>query len=141
MVAPARKGAMMLHMTYQDELQARSNVMALAIHDCLLAHRACIECSIHCIARGGRHAARDHQTLLNDCAEICQTAANFMTRGSPRHADVCGVCAEACEACSDECGRMGPDDTHMMRCAELCRICATTCRDVAEHVRGEPPAF
>jgi hypothetical protein len=33
--------------------------------------------------------------LLLDCAEICQTAANFMLRNSELHSRTCAVCARS----------------------------------------------
>jgi hypothetical protein len=101
------------------------------IRNCLDCHRACVETAIHCLGMGGDHASVDHQRLLADCAQICITSADFMTRGSRFHARTCGVCAELCVACADECERMAGGDAHMARCAETCRRCADSCRQMA----------
>jgi len=79
---------------------------------------------------GGQHAEPQHIGLLLDCAEICQTSANFMLRGSDRHMRTCAVCAEVCEQCAQDCERMG-DDAQMRACAEVCRRCADSCRRMA----------
>ena len=61
-----------------------------------------------------------------DCALICSTCADFMSRGSPLHTRTCGVCAEVCELCAKSCEALGADAT-MKACAEACRACAASC--------------
>ncbi len=76
---------------------------------------------------GGQHAEARHITTLLDCAEICQTSANFMLRGSELHTRTCAVCADVCQRCAEESDRMG-NDVQMRACAEACRHCAESCR-------------
>lgn len=76
------------------------------------------------------HSEPAHIRLMLDCAEICQTSANFMLRGSDLHASTCGVCAQVCEQCATDCDRMG-DDAQMKACADMCRRCAETCRQMS----------
>ena len=85
---------------------------------------------MHCLQMGGRHAEAGHLQLLLDCAEICQTSANFMTRGSELHNRTCAVCAEICERCAEDCEQFG-DEALMKACAETCRRCAESCRQMA----------
>jgi hypothetical protein len=84
----------------------------------------------YCLQKGGRHAEPAHIRLLQDCAEICQTSANFMLRGSELHTRTCGVCAKVCERCAAECARMS-DDTQMKTCADMCRRCAESCQQMS----------
>jgi hypothetical protein len=84
----------------------------------------------HCLHMGGRHVEANHLTLLLDCAEICQTSANFMLRGSDLHSRTCAVCAEVCERCAESCERF-TDDAMMQQCAQVCRSCAQSCREMA----------
>jgi hypothetical protein len=100
------------------------------IQNCTDCHHICLETVLYCLRQGGKHAEPDHIRLLLDCAEICQTSANFMIRGSDLHARTCGVCAEVCERCAEDCERMG-DDAQMKACAEICRRCADSCRRMA----------
>ena len=100
------------------------------ITECLSCHSVCLQTVAHCLQMGGRHAEAAHIGLLLDCAEICQTSANFMLRGSPLHARTCAVCAEVCERCAEDCDRFG-DDARMKACAESCRRCAASCRQMA----------
>lgn len=105
--------------------------MRNCISNCVECHASCLETSAHCLTLARENAAACHQTLLQDCAEICQTSANFMLRGSAHHEETCGVCATLCLACAESCDdRSGVDET-MHRCAEICRKCAQSCERMA----------
>lgn len=109
-----------------------SQEMRDCIQNCTECHSICMATVAHCLERGGEHASRSHITTLLDCAELCQTSANFMLRGSPLHTRTCGVCATACERCAADCERMGADDPQMLACAEACRRCADSCRYMSQ---------
>ena len=100
------------------------------ISECLDCHRICLETVQHCLLKGGKHASSEHIGLLLDCAEICQTSANFMLRGSSLHGRTCDVCAEVCRRCAESCEQLG-DDEQMRACAEACRSCAESCQRIA----------
>jgi hypothetical protein len=104
--------------------------MRQCIDECLSCHAICEETVRHCLELGGRHADPQHLTTLLDCAEICQTSANFMLRSSDQHSRVCGVCAEVCRACDESCRAMG-DDENMRKCADACGRCADSCERMA----------
>jgi hypothetical protein len=82
------------------------------------------------LEKGGKGANGPRIRLLMDCAEICQTAANFMIRGSQTHGLTCFVCAEICEATANECQRYADDSTEA-ECLDACRRCAESCRAMA----------
>jgi hypothetical protein len=82
----------------------------------------------HCLKMGGEHTEQGHVTLMSDCIEICQTAANFMLRGSDNASDICNACADICDLCADSCEKIGGD--MMESCAETCRNCANICREM-----------
>ncbi len=109
--------------------------MQRCIEDCLDCHAICLTTSQYCLQLGGEHAHVTHMRTLLDCAEICQTGANFMLRGSPLHAATCAVCAEACTRCADECARFDADP-QMQACADLCRQCADSCSEMASMAGG-----
>ena len=101
--------------------------MKEAIEACLDCHAMCVRMAMgYCLDQGGRHAESRHLRLMLNCAELCQTSANFMLSNSPLHAKVCAVCAEACEACAESCEALGD----MRECAEECRNCAESCRSM-----------
>lgn len=107
-----------------------SQQMHDCIQDCTRCHTVCLESVVYCLNKGGKHAQPDHIRLLLDCAEICQTSANFMLRMSPQHGLTCGACAEICDRCADSCNSF-MDDLQMQACAQVCRKCAASCREMA----------
>jgi hypothetical protein len=111
--------------------QQKNIEMQQCIQNCTDCHHMCVETIQHCLQMGGKHADPIHIRLMLDGAEICQTSANFMIRGSDLHIYTCAVCAEVCELCAQDCERVGPGDEMMARCAELCRRCSASCRQMA----------
>ena len=101
------------------------------IQECQRCHDSCTETVTHCLQMGGDHAEPNHIRLFWDCAEICQTSANFMLRISEFHGQTCGVCADVCERCAENCERFA-DDQMMQQCAQACRSCAESCREMAQ---------
>lgn len=106
--------------------------MQSCISACNTCSAVCLETIQHCLKMGGKHAEQSHIRMLMDCAEICQTSANYMLRGSELHGLTCGVCAEICQRCADDCAQFG-DDQMMQRCADACRLCAQSCKEMAQH--------
>ena len=100
---------------------------------CQDCHKACQETLMYCLQQGGRHAQANHVRLMLDCSEICQTAMNFMQRGSDLHVHACAACAEVCRRCAEDCQRMSDadNDNRMAACAEMCRRCAESCQRMA----------
>jgi len=117
------------HQMMRNETTGMDHSMQACIAACTECHAVCLETAMRCLNMGGAHAAPDHIALLLDCADICRTSADFMLRGSARHALTCGVCAEVCAACAEECGRFADD--FMQACAATCRRCAESCREMA----------
>lgn len=117
--------------TVKSNWDPENNHMQECIENCTECHRVCLETALWCLQQGGDHATPSHIKLLLDCAEICQTSANFMMRGSDFHSRTCGVCAEICARCADDCERMGEGEL-MRQCVEACRRCAESCRRMAE---------
>lgn len=118
-------------MRHSVQTTHRKSDMQQCIDNCLDCHAICLETIPYCLSTGGDHAEPSHIRLLLDCAEICQTCANFMLRASELHQQVCSVCAEVCEQCADDCDRIDPNDEQMAACAETCRTCAESCRSMA----------
>ena len=105
--------------------------MRACIDECHTCHDSCLESVTHCLQMGGEHAEPNHIRLLLDCAEICQTSADFMLRMSNFHTQTCGVCADICERCAEDRERFG-DDQMMQQCAHACHSCTESCRKMAE---------
>lgn len=120
-------------MANQSTPQAMQNggyTMEECTDACIECHRVCLETVIYSLQRGGEEAEASHIRLLLDCAEICQTSANFMIRGSDLHVRTCGVCADVCDQCAASCERLGYDE-QLRFCAETCRRCSESCREMA----------
>lgn len=104
--------------------------MTQCIEACSRCHGVCVATMQHCLKLGGKHAAAEHIRDMQDCAQICATAADFMLRGSAAHAYVCAACAEACDRCEESCREVN-DSPEMQRCIDACRACGTLCHRMA----------
>jgi hypothetical protein len=114
-------------MTSPVQLYQVSSEMQECIQNCLDCHSACLNTSIYCLQQGGQHGEAAHIALMLDCAEICQTSANFMLRQSALHMRTCALCAEVCHMCGMDCQRFA-DSEQMQACAAMCRRCAESCQ-------------
>lgn len=106
-----------------------SNDQRMCIEACRNCAATCTETLSMCLHEGGEHVQEDHVRVMLDCIEICELSARYMLRNSPRHALTCGVCAEVCYACADDCQLM--DESFMQQCADECRRCSDLCQKMA----------
>jgi len=112
--------------------------MQACINECLDCHKICLSTAMnHCLDAGGARVEPHHFRLMTNCAELCQTSANFMLSNSPLHAAVCGVCAQVCEACAHSCDEI----EGMAECAIQCRKCAESCRKMAHMAASDCHPF
>lgn len=103
------------------------SMMRDAIKACMDCHSTCLQTAMNlCLERGGRHVEQEHFRLMLNCAELCQTSANFMLSDSPMHGRVCAVCADVCDACAKSCQEVGG----MSDCVDECLRCAKSCRSM-----------
>lgn len=103
------------------------------IEDCQRCHDICLQTAMqHCLKLGGEHASPQHIALMLTCAEMCQTTANAMLRGSAMQQVLCLACSDLCEACSANCQAVGD----MRECIDMCRLCAESCQAMAESDNG-----
>jgi hypothetical protein len=103
------------------------DAMKKCIQLCQDCQALCTETVLHCLKLGGRHAAPDHIVLLLDCAQICETTAQYLLRESSFHGPICGLCADVCRQCAENCMQIAADDQILKQCAEMCRRCADSC--------------
>lgn len=97
--------------------------MAHCLELCQQCHNACSGV----VSYGLQHLSEPLLRLLQDCAEICETSADFILRSSEFHAQTCGLCAEICLKCAAACEEF-PQDSRLQECARLCRHCAEACQ-------------
>src|SRR5258708_37770885 len=92
------------------------------VRDCLDACERCIEacevCEQQCIAAADA-AMVECARLCLDCTALCHACVTLLARESRFYPALCGVCAVACEARAQECGRFG--DEGMRQCAAVFR--------------------
>ena len=105
----------------------KDELMQNCLAECLRCYQTCLKTISYCLEKGGKHAAPEHIKQLMDCAEICQTSANFMLRGSTHHASVCTACALICRVCGVSCEEFKDSDETMSGCADACFSCADAC--------------
>lgn len=120
----------MTHAHGTDDHEHDHDAMDECIEACLQCHVVCTMTAQYCLVRGGERAAVDQVALLLDCAQLCQTSADFMVRGSPYHVATCRACAEVARACSEACAAVA-DDEELAHCAEVCATCADLCEQMA----------
>lgn len=106
--------------------------MQECIQNCLECFQSCTALTAHCLGMGGEHAGKEHITLLQTCAAICETSVKFMSLDSEFHHETCRVCAMVCEKCAEDCERIGANDETMLECAEVCRRCAKSCEKMSQ---------
>ena len=116
---------------HEHEHEHAQDELLECVEECLNCHAVCTMTLQHCLAKGGgAHTELNLVALLLDCAEMCQTSANFMLRGSPYHVLTCGACAELCRACENAC-RALPNDEQVAHCADVCAECSASCGSMA----------
>jgi hypothetical protein len=98
------------------------------IDACEACAQVCEDCANACLAGDSHPKMADCMRLNRDCAEICWTAAAFMSRGSIFSVKICRLVAEVCDACAAECERLTND--HCRRCARACMDCAEQCQEM-----------
>lgn len=115
----------------KNAFKAMTDDVQMCIQNCTVCHQVCTQLINHCLSKGGEHMAPAHIRTLMDCAEICQTAANFMMRDSSLHTTVCRVCAEACRTCIESCEGISDLDDQMKNCINICKQCAESCEKMS----------
>jgi hypothetical protein len=116
-----------------ERIQSSQTMTSEEVRECLKdsldCYQSCTETTMRCLSMGGKHAEPEHINLLMDCARICNTNADFMQRNSTYYPQTCGITADICDECGDNCDRF--DEDFMKECASVCRRCAESCREMA----------
>ncbi len=66
-------------------------------------------------------------TLMLDCSEMCQTAANFLIRDSDHYLRICREAAEICADLMSRCEKVDGMESVISECGK----CVAACRIVA----------
>ena len=103
--------------------------MARCIDSCTRMHQVALTAAGHALRHGNGENSNHVIRVLSDCVEMCQTAANFMLRGSPNHTRVCAVNAEICREVAKTCGEF--EDEAMRTVTKAAEECAEACESMA----------
>jgi hypothetical protein len=119
-----------MHLFWEASMQKSHGQAVECIQHCWDCRTTCQRVLYHYFLEEGREKTPiEIINIMTDCMSTCQTAADFMIRGSTLHASYCALCAIVCEACANACERIGTSE--MMLCAEMCRACAQSCQTMA----------
>ncbi|WP_058365514.1 four-helix bundle copper-binding protein [Haloparvum sedimenti] len=110
-----------------DRIEGLSDDQRECIENCNEAAEASEWCADECL---GDPDMERCARLCRDVADLTSLHARFMARRSQYSSTLAAACAEACEACAEECGKH--DATHCQVCAEVLQECAESCRGMAD---------
>jgi len=111
-----------------QQLQQQDSEMSECIDNCSEAAQAAEMCANACIEAGNEEMA-DCIRLCRDVADLTSMHARFMSRNSAFHAELASTCADACEACIEECKQF--DMEECQTCVAVLEPAAESCRSMA----------
>ena len=102
--------------------------------------KICTICADACIGEKDPALTRCIRLDL-DCAEICTTTANLLSRQTETDKMILckqlKACAVACNKCGQECDMHAEKYEHCQICSEVCFGCEKTCNDLLEELKEE----
>lgn len=94
---------------------------------CTQCHQTLMHAAMqYSLISGGVHLEPRHFRLMINCAEICQTTANFHLSDSEFCRNLALMTAEICELCASSCKKIGD----LEECVQACLQCAQGCREM-----------
>jgi len=100
--------------------------------------KICTICADACVGEKDPELTRCIRLNL-DCADICGTTANLLSRQTKTDkvilCEQLKACAEACNKCGLECEMHAEKYEHCRICAEICFGCENTCNDLLEELK------
>ena len=82
-----------------------------------------------CVTDGEMEKMGKSVRLCRECAELCRTAADALTRGTKFVYEISRGCIKTCDACAAECRKSVA--VSAQRCAEACRQCVEELQQLA----------
>lgn len=108
------------------------DVLTECIDACYDCAQSCTACADACLAEQAVQELARCIRLNLDCADVCATTGNMMTRLTGPEGAVLRkqleACVEACRVCAQECERHANMHEHCRICAEACRRCEQACQ-------------
>jgi hypothetical protein len=119
---------------YPAEINLDRQLVADCIAACIECAQACTACADACLSEEQIDMLRKCIRTDLDCADICATTGNVLSRHTEYDANITRAivqaCATACKACGDECEQHAGMHDHCRICAEACRRCEQACQAV-----------
>ncbi len=111
-----------------QQLHQQDSEMSECIDNCSEAAQAAEMCADACIQEASEEMSECIR-LCRDVADLTAMHARFMSRDSAFHGELAAVCADACEACREECKQFDMDECQT--CAAVLEPCIESCRSMA----------
>ncbi len=110
------------------------------IERCFSCAQSCTMCADACLGEENVAMLRRCIRLDLDCSNICLTTGVIATRSAeanePILVQMLELCANACQACAEECEKHASHHDHCKICAAACRRCEESCRRAMQDVGG-----
>lgn len=114
----------------------RRQEMKECIQNCLDCSRFCLETAAYCRHENEKTPAALLAPILEDCAEICAMNAGLLARDSDFYMLVGLLCANVCSVCADACELHAVNDPKIDRCVKICRLTAESCAAIVYREPG-----
>jgi hypothetical protein len=114
-------------------IQGRTDAALIEFTElCFDCAQACAACADACLGEEMINDLRQCIRMNLDCADLCIATGMVGTRHTGSDEKVLqlmlAACAEACQACGEECARHADRHEHCRICADVCRSCERACR-------------
>lgn len=93
------------------------------VQDLMTCHDVCLQ------AASNASGNSSHATMLQDCAELCQTTAHFLQHGDPLYGYVTSAAATVTQVCGERCESMGDSNT-----ANACKSASWSLQQISKMV-------
>jgi hypothetical protein len=100
---------------------------------CLSTQKLCLQAAAYCIDRGGEYTHPELLHALFDCAEINQTAANFLCRVSKHSTEIVHLAGKVSEKCSDRLKDIEQTDGLLRAVYAACLRSADVCSEFGKN--------
>lgn len=120
--------------THPQAIQGDLEALVRGIEACHECGETCTSCADACLGEKGVESLRRCITLNLNCAAVCETTAQLLTRRTEADWELIlsqlQACVMACRLCGAECEKHAHHHEHCRVCAEACRRCEEACNRI-----------
>lgn len=113
--------------------------LAATIDTIIMCSQACTMCADACLSEEMVDPLKTCITRNLDCADICATTAQVLSRQTGFDIAIARTqleaCVIACMSCGAECAMHADMHEHCRVCAEACSRCERACRELLDALR------